>query len=374
MKQTTTKNTAALKHRINMNTVEKIQRSLEAAGADFSAQEFKKFTTGLKDLELKDRVRKIANALAAALPANYKQAVKALDQSIRNSDLSGFELWPHTEFVRSYGLEHRDLSLQILSQWTSRFTAEFAVRPFLRLHGPETLAFLVKCSKSKDHHVRRWASEGTRPRLPWGEKLEAHIKKPSASYSILENLKYDDELYVRKSVANHVNDISKDHPKEAFELIAKWLREARTEDQKIKIDWIARHGLRTLLKKGDAQALRLIGSKPSKHLKIRNVEMVGSRLKLGDHFSFRVEIENTGAKSEQVSLDYVIYFLTQTGRHSEKVFRLRTVNIGPKDRLAFTKKHRMKHMSTRRLVAGRHFFQIQCNGERTSRRSWTLYL
>jgi 3-methyladenine DNA glycosylase AlkC len=223
---------------------------------------------GLDTLELMQRAQHIAAALRQHLPDPYRQAVQVLlasltppQQQAEQFGLAEFFYLPHGFFIADYGLEAQhdagadpfDLSMQALHALTMRFTAEFAIRPFLIRQQERTLAQLMAWTSDANPHVRRLCSEGTRPRLPWGKRIPAFIADPSPALPILERLKDDDCLYVRRSVANHLGDIAKDHPEVALALCERWLAQPASKELK----WVVRHALRHPAKKGDATALKL---------------------------------------------------------------------------------------------------------------------
>ena len=245
-------NENALKHLFGREMLRRTAGALQAAYPKFDRKRFESLLPRLEKLEMKPRVRLIRDELRDLLPTNYKQAVAILLRSARSPKLQAFDLWPYTEYVQTFGLEQPELSLKALKELTTRFTAEWAVRPFLIRYPETALPFLMACARDQDHHVRRWASEGSRPRLPWGERLRDFVRDPAPVIPILETLKFDPELYVRKSVANHLNDIAKDHPNLAFELCEQWL-DGATKERK----WLLRHAVRHPAKKGVKAALRI---------------------------------------------------------------------------------------------------------------------
>lgn len=222
---------------------------------------------GLKPLAILQRGQHLARALRAHLPARYSDAVEILIRSLTppmtDTDelgLGGFFYLPHVSFVAAYGLdaEHNggrdpfEVSMRAQYEITRRFTAEFSMRPYLIKWPERTLARLMEWTRDPDPHVRRLCSEGARPRLPWAMRIPAFIKDPRPVLPILETLKDDADLYVRRSVANHIGDIAKDHPQLAFEICARWLDGAAAERK-----WMIRHAVRHPAKKGVKEALRL---------------------------------------------------------------------------------------------------------------------
>ncbi|MDX9732466.1 MAG: DNA alkylation repair protein, partial [Bdellovibrionales bacterium] len=274
------------------------------------------------------------------------------------------------EFIQVYGLNHLAPSLEALKEITILFTGEFAVRPFIKKYPQKTLAFLKACAKSDNAHVRRWASEGSRPRLPWGERLDLVIQNPTLTLEILELLKHDPELYVRKSVANHLNDISKDNPKVAIETLKRWSKASRGQDQNIA--WITRHALRTLIKKGDPAALALIGIKRDIKISVKKLKTDRASYRIGDKLEFSFEIVSTHTKPQDLVIDYIVHYVKSNGATSPKVFKFKTLTLKPDERVALRKVHHLKQVTTRRHYSGKHTIEIQINGLSQGKTHWPL--
>lgn len=222
---------------------------------------------GLEPLGLLERGQHLSRALRQHLPADYSAAVEvmlaSLTPPVARTDELGLAVFfylPHVSFVAEYGHDPAgnrgqdpfEISMRAQYELTRRFSAEFSIRSFIVRQQSRTLAQLLEWTRDPDPHVRRLCSEGTRPRLPWASRIPAFIDDPSPVLPILDALKDDGELYVRRSVANHLGDIAKDHPDLAFDLCARWLAGASTERK-----WLIRHALRHPAKKGDREALSL---------------------------------------------------------------------------------------------------------------------
>ncbi|XGC81894.1 DNA alkylation repair protein [Bdellovibrio bacteriovorus] len=355
---------SAFKNWINEDLVKRTAHHIQFHYPTFASKEFIKVSHELPALELKPRMRLICDFLKTHLPSNYKKALAilmkaALEPSPKMKPLTGFDLWAFTEFIQRYGLEDFDESMAALKELTSRFTGEFAIRPFLIKEEKRTLKVLHQWARDPNHHVRRLVSEGSRPRLPWGEQLKHFIKDPTQTIELLEKLKYDEELYVRKSVANHLNDISKDHPKLAVQVASKWLKEA-PEKHKVKIKWIVKHALRTLLKKGDKDALNLLGFENSAKVIIQNFKLSKKEVKVGDSLEFSFDLKSP--KDCQVMIDYLVHHQKNNGETAPKVFKLAIKNLKGKEPLALKKKHSFKPITTRTYYPGTHFIEIMVNG------------
>ncbi len=367
---TTKENPNAFKHQLNLNVVKKIAKTITAQTKDFDSAKFVLLHKNIHELELKARVRLISDSLAKCLPASYPEALKIILLSCKNSQLSGFEFWPYTEFIQTYGLDHFKISMDALSQLTVLFTAEFAVRPFFVKHEKASYAYLIKLTKSKNVHLRRWASEGSRPRLPWGLKLQNAVKNPKSGLQILEKLKFDQELYVRKSVANHLNDISKTHPDLVVETLNKWLKFPKAHKQSIL--WIQHQALRTLIKKGYTPALKSIGYGETPKIQIPNMTLNQPTFKIGETLHFKFNIQSKSAKTQNLVIDYSVHFKKSNGGNSEKVFKLKKISLKPRENLIIEKKHNLKQITTRVYYSGVHFIEIQINGKKWIKKSWSL--
>lgn len=256
-----------LKHLLGAEAVECLAFNIRLAHPDFDGKGFKKLAiNGLEPLELMPRARHLAAALRACLPSEYGKAVRILIDSMAKVEsgdqgLAVFFYLPHSFFISEYGLEAAGnggkdpfaVSMKALHALTLRFTSEFAIRPFLIHQQERTLAQVMKWIDDPSPDVRRLCSEGARPRLPWGVRLPAFIKDPRPALPILEALKNDDSLYVRRSVANHLGDIAKDHPEWVVKTCYQWLRKDDSKEMK----WVIRHAVRYVTKKGHAGAIAL---------------------------------------------------------------------------------------------------------------------
>ncbi len=372
---TAQENKNAFKHQINHDVVKKIAKALSEQEKTFESSKFIHLNKKIQNLELKARVQLISQSLAQCLPASYPQALKIILKSCGSKDpalmLSGFELWPYTEFIQTYGLHHFKISMNALSKLTLLFTAEFAVRPFFVKYEKETYTYLLKLTSSKNVHHRRWASEGSRPLLPWGLKLQNAVKNPERGLLILEKLKFDKELYVRKSVANHLNDLSKSHPDLVIATLNRWLKTAPAKHQK-SILWIQHHALRTLIKRGYKPALKSIGYGNQPKLKIQSISLNQSTFKIGDTLHFKFKLKSLSQKTQKLVIDYSLHFRKRNGKTTEKVFKFKKVVLHTNETLVFEKNHNLKKITTRVFYSGLHCIEIQINGHKWIKKSWVL--
>lgn len=310
----------------------------------------------LDSLSLMQRLRRVSECLHQGLPQDFTVALPML-QSIAPRLNSRFVTLILPEYVARYGLAHFELAMQGLKFLTRFGTAEFAVRHFLRQDMARALEIMTAWSRDDNEHVRRLASEGSRPRLPWSFRLEPLVADPQPAAAILENLKADPSLYVRKSVANHLNDITKDHPDWVLARVAQWDL-ARPETA-----WIVKHALRTLIKKGDRRALAVVGAGHTAQVRLHEVSITPQSLRLGDRLVLSFVLESTGSGPQRLVVDYAIHYMKQNGKTSAKVFKLKTLTLAEGERLRITRQQHIRDFTTRVHHAGRHGVDILVNGD-----------
>jgi len=263
---------------------------------------------------------------------------------------------PH--FVASYGLHDFKRSMAALKYFTTFGSAEFAIRHFL-LHDLErTLAIMQTWSLDDTDHVRRLASEGSRPRLPWSFRLAAVQANPELCASLLDNLKADRSLYVRKSVANHLNDITKDHPDWVLSLIEGWnLDNPYTA-------WIARHALRSLIKQGNTRALTIMGAGAKAEVKLHDLSVTPAVITLGERITLSFNLESTAATAQKLVVDYAIDYVKSAGHSAAKVFKLKAFTLGAGEQHSLRREQHIRALTTRKHYPGRHTVHVLVNGER----------
>jgi 3-methyladenine DNA glycosylase AlkC len=365
-------NENALKHRFGRELLARIAAAIRPHHPAFDQGSFLQLAARLEPLEMKARVRLVRDELRARLPDEYPAALSVLLKSVRSGSLEGFELWPYTEFIQTYGLAAPDISLEALKELTPLFTSEWAVRPFIPKFPAETLRFLLQCAADDDVAVRRWASEGTRPRLPWGERLHGFVRDPAPTRPILDRLRNDPELFVRTSVANHLNDIAKDHPDYVLKILRRWKGEAAANDV-AKIEWIARRSLRTLIKRGHPGALAFIGVSRNAAVALERFQIKQKRIKMGDRLDFEIEVRSSSRRRQKVVLDYIVHFVKANRTTAPKVFKLRTFDLPAGGTLRIRKAHHFKIITTRRYHPGIHALEIQVNGAARGKLEWVLF-
>lgn len=314
---------------------------------------------GLERLELKARMEQIARALHAALdetlgdgrretwPDRLGWMEGALATGVR-----GFRAWPVIDSVALFGRDRPAESLPALARMTSAFSAEFAVRPFLLDDVGGTLAVMQEWTRSKDEHVRRLASEGSRPVLPWGIALPELKADPQLSRPILEALRHDEADYVRRSVANHMNDHSRLHADYVLRTIRAW--------GGVDLPW-ARHALRTLIKQGHPEVWPLLGFDAETPVRIELLAHE-TTVRVGGAIAFELQLTNPSDVEQAVMLDYQVHFVRAKGPRSVKVFKLRELRLQPGESRLIKKAHSFRPVTTRRDYPGEHRIVLQWNG------------
>jgi 3-methyladenine DNA glycosylase AlkC len=351
----------------NAAKVDYLAALIEAVHPAFPGAAFRaSVTSAFPSLELKERIAHIAATLHASLPSGYRDALAIilaalppeLDPHRADDDFGDFILAPLSLFVATYGCsrEHLTVSLDALRELTKRFSAEDAVRYFLNAFPAETLQFLRECATDDNYHVRRLASESSRPLLPWAQRLTIGYREP---LPILDQLFADPTRYVTRSVANHLNDISKLDPELVLETLRRWQSGGRQTPA--EMEFITRHALRTLVRRGHAGALGLIGFGGEPDIAILELSTSTPRVRVGEAFVFSLTLR---ANSRQrLLIDYLMTFPSESRGPGQKVFKLEEVELDSNQSVTLTKTHPMRLMTTRRLHAGEHRVTLQVNGQ-----------
>jgi 3-methyladenine DNA glycosylase AlkC len=345
--------------------VGEIAKSLTTVYPDFLSEQFLQsvFSDSWEQLELKQRMRHIALCLKQWLPENYHDAIAIMIKA--SPKVSGLIVMSFADYVELYGQEYWELSMQALEEFTKSCSSEYAIRPFLDLKPQRGMQQMLMWAGHENEHVRRLASEGCRPRLPWAMALKKFKKDPSPIIPILEKLKNDPSEYVRKSVANNLNDISKDHPELVLGLCESW------QGKSANTDWIIKHACRTLLKSGNKRAMLLFGFGDPEHVNIPFFEAeVGSTF-IGDQIQLSFQMEVNEKQSKKIRLEYLVYFVKANGKTSPKVFQISEKVWKPgKHTIVF--KHSFLQRTTRRHFPGTHRFELIINSEKKAETSITL--
>lgn len=347
-----------LKSGFGLGVARGIAAAISAVHPAFPREDFlRDVAKGYGPLSLTRRSSHIAAALRKHLPADYPLAAKILVDSAKGSKDSFFYM-PHLNFVSTHGLEHFEESMRAQYVLTQLFTAEFSIRAFLEKHPERTLARLREWAADPSPHVRRLVSEGTRPRLPWASRLRAFQEDPRPVLELLELLKDDPELYVRRSVANNLNDIGKDHPELVVKVAKRWLRGATPERE-----WIVRHALRSAVKRAEAGALGALGYGEKASVAIRDVKIEPAKAKIGGHVRIGFVLKSRSKKRQRVMVDLVVHFVKSRGTGA-KTFKLKAVELAPGASVSIGKKISLQQHTTRTHYPGVHRVEVLVNGAR----------
>ncbi|MBT6346655.1 MAG: DNA alkylation repair protein [Nitrospina sp.] len=338
--------------------------------SDFDAAGFIKLAgNNLESLELKQRSTQITRTMRTFLPDDFEESAEIIlaslapvdvdnidNSKINNQGLCGWAIMPMADYVGLYGHDYFDFSMKLLKEMTQRFSSEFGIRYFLLKDSPRTLSVLKKWARDPNYHVRRLVSEGTRPRLPWAMRLPAFIEDPTPLLPLLEVLKDDKEEYVRRSVANHLNDIAKDHPVTVEKLSKKWLIGASKEREKL-----VRHACRTLIKRGHQGTLKVLGFHPPQ-IELNTFNIMTPLVPFGDALIFELCLTSTRKRVQPLIIDYAIHHRKANGSTTAKVFKWKTLTLASLATFEATKKHAIKKITTRNYYPGTHHLEILVNG------------
>ena len=368
------------KNLINPTLIRSFAKHLARQGVDEKAF-VKAALAGLEDREMKARAELVAEALAAVLPPDFAEAASLLERTLAETDgtsegwstsssgVTGWIVWPMTMYVATHGGANPERALLALHAMTQRFTSEFAIRTFVRDHPELTFRVLRTWLVDPSPHVRRLISEGTRPRLPWGMRLTALVKDPTPSLPLLEALRDDPSEYVRRSVANHLNDIAKDHPERFAEVLETWLEHATPERERL-----LKHASRTLVKAGHPRVLRAFGL----HRELQgsaSFQLSPRRLTLGESLALELTLVSTATRSQKLVIDYVVHHRKKDGSTSPKVFKGWNLQLEAGETRTLVRKHAVRAITTRAYYAGEHTVECLVNGRAVdAARSFVLKL
>ena len=346
-----------LKDMINKENVGALATDIAKVEKSFDSKVFMAeiFDEHWDDLALMTRGNHITTTLGKFLPQDYPVALGILEQIIDKAD--SFLPVSLTAFIPEFGLDakHFDLSIMALKYFTQFGTSEFAVRPFIEKYEDKMIPIMLAWTTDENEHVRRLASEGCRPALPWGKALQKYKKDPTPIVPILENLRADESLYVRKSVANNLNDISKTHPELVVETAKKWLKEENKHT-----DWIVKHACRTILKQGRPDALALFGYHDATSIEVSDFGIDRMELAIGEEFNFAFKLK--ASESTKVRLEFGIDYMKANGKHNRKVFQISETSMKAGEQKSYTKKHSFAELTTRKHYSGLHRITLLVNG------------
>lgn len=356
----------ALKEIFDRARFERIGAEMAAIHQGFDARRF--VAIGTRDLDalgIMQRLRRMAESLHAVLDLDFPAAVAVLRDLAPRIGHNFVGIVP-SEYVALYGQDQGQAALDALAYFTAFGTAEFAIRPFLQRDLAGTLAVMRGWAGHESDHVRRLASEGCRPRLPWAARLDAVAADPELTWPILDRLRQDPSLYVRKSVANHLNDLAKDHPAWVVDRLGGWpLDQGHTA-------WIARHALRSLIKQGDRGALGLLGAGETAQVDVAAFTVAPARIRLGDTVTLSARLTSTARAPQRLVIDYAILYVKKDGRPSRKVFKLKTCTLAPGEVLEIARRQTVRDFTTRVHYSGRHAVELLVNGDVVGRSAFDL--
>ncbi|MDM8194096.1 DNA alkylation repair protein [Pseudomonas koreensis] len=347
----------ALKEIFNAQRLQHIADEMSAVYPAFKAKAFLKHAQeGLAELSVMQRMARVSESLHAVLPLDYEDSLHVLRELAPRLN-SGFVSMCLPHYVASYGAHAFDTSMDALKYFTTFGSSEFAIRYFLRSDLERSLERMHDWTRDDNHHVRRLASEGSRPRLPWSFRLEAMQANPKLAAGILDRLKADESLYVRKSVANHLNDVTKVHPEWVLDTIEGWSLENK------HTAWIAKHALRSLIKQGDVRALTVIGAGAKAEVQLLDVKVEPAVVRLGEPITLSLTVKSMVAHEQRLVIDYAIEYVKANGGVSKKVFKLKTLGLVGFRTEVVRRNQVIKDFTTRKHFAGRHGVQVMVNGE-----------
>jgi 3-methyladenine DNA glycosylase AlkC len=333
-------------------------------------------TNALENLNYAERLEQITDCLQTHLTNDYRQNVEIITASatepVNLSDSFVFSSrhfinLPLCRYISKFGLHEFAVSMQALKTLTKSFTSEYDIRYFIEKYPSDSIAMIKGWTSDPDLHVRRLASEGTRPRLPMGKRLHIFVKDPAPILPILEDLKNDPELYVRRSAANSLNDISKDHPDLAANTAEKWLAENSEHSE-----WMYRHAMRTLFRSGHAKALENAGYPRPEGITADSLKISRTAISVGDDLEFSFVLKNASEKDMDIMADYEISFVKANGRLSPKVFKLKKIRLAKNSTQTLSGTYKIRQRTTRKFYTGTHTLAIMVNGKKLAQTDFHL--
>ena len=337
---------------------------LEEILPNFDRHKFKTaiFTESWDNKELKQRMKHTSFVLHQFLPDDFSKASKTIKKIIlklRHNRITetSLEFMFFPDYIEIYGINDFETSVKTIEFVTQFTSCEYAVRPFIIKYGERMLKQMHQWSLHKNHHVRRLASEGSRPRLPWAMALPGLKRDPKPVLPVLENLKNDPSEYVRRSVANNLNDIAKDNPEIVIQIAKRWNGKSKETDALIK------HGCRTLLKQGNSYILKHFGLTDNPNVKVSNFNIKKKEISVGENLEFSFTLQNNDEKTQSVRLEYGIHYLRKNGQHSNKVFKISERQISPDEKIEIQRRQSFKIITTRKFYAGQQKLSIIVNGQ-----------
>ncbi|MFC9118910.1 DNA alkylation repair protein [Streptomyces sp. NPDC057067] len=358
---------------ISRHTVHSLTHAIRAAAPDATLSALHAATREIGPLPLRQRADLLRDALLTDLPGDYVTLARTVRTARDNApQFTGWLIWPVTSAVATRAVQEGetgsfDDAMALLAELTGRLSSEFAIRTLLRADLGRALNTIVSdWTGSADPDVRRLASEGTRPYLPWAVRVPQILARPGVTVPIVDALYRDESEYVRRSVANHLNDLSRDHPEVVVDTARRWLDSPDATTERL-----VRHGLRTLIKRGHLGALELLGFGAAV------LDLDGPRLDrevvpLGGSVRLTASIRNAGTSAARLTIDYVVYHRKANGGRTGKTFKLATRTLAPDEQIEVTREHSFRPITTRRYYPGRHAISLQINGVESDRSEFEL--
>ncbi|MDD1476546.1 DNA alkylation repair protein [Arthrobacter sp. H16F315] len=361
----------AMNELINNSVVGSLERILAAAGPAIRLPRLAEAAGHLDELSLRERTDHLSRALLTDLPGGYQATAAIFRRALAEPDFTGWMIWPVGETAATLALARTgpgDFAdcLALLAELTPRLSSEFAIRRLLAADLERALPVIQTWTSHPDWHVRRLATEGTRAYLPWAVRVPAIIAHPAATLPILESLYRDPVEDVRRSVANHLNDLARHAPEEVVATARRWMAAPDANTSRV-----VRHGLRTLVKKAHPGTLELLGFAPAS-LAVTPLRLDRTVVELPGELGFSFELANTGTVEARLAVDYVVHYAKANGSLAGKVFKLGTAILGPGESRTFSKRHAFRQMTTRVHHSGDHLLQLQVNGVRFPSAGFTV--
>lgn len=373
----------AFKNMFNEGFFDRFAKDLKRVIDDLDAHAFvsRIMDDEWENREFKQRIAHITSILKLFMPADYREAVAKIIELLDyvEKTMPDFSKIDDTKFgltleygmildnyVEQYGIDDYETSIRAIEKITQFTSCEFVTHPFIVRYPEKMMAQMLVWSKHPHWGVRRLASEGCRPRLPWAMALPDLKKDPAPILPILENLKNDPAKSVRLSVANNLNDISKDNPQVVIDLAKKWYGHSK------EIDWVVKHGCRTLLKSGNAEIMELFGLGSAKHIEIEDFRILTPEVKVGNSLEFRFNLLNNNKEKTKIRLEYGIYYQKANGTLTKKVHKISETEYAGNSTKQITRKHSFKVVTTRKFHLGLHQVAVIINGHEFEKHNFDL--
>lgn len=350
----------------------KLTDALEVVLPEFNTSAFMEriYSGNFTAMELKQRMRHTTVVMHEFLPPLFSDASKVLVQLVKQlrknevgEDQLAFMFLP--DYIECYGLDDYKNGVEMLEFMTQFVSCEFAIRPFLIKYKDEMMGQMLLWSLHENYKVRRFASEGSRPALPWAMAVPFLKKNPAQILPILENLKNDPSEWVRRSVANNLNDISKILPEIVLEIAGLWKGISRETDAIIK------HGCRSLLKQGHADIL-IHYALESKHIELDHFLVSTPTVQIRESLAFSFSVKNIGLIKQHVRLEYAVYYKRLNGSASKKVFKISERIFEPGESAQIARRQSFKIITTRKFYPGTHQLSIILNGKESALQDFEL--